>query len=89
MKNQILKSYAKINLFLNVAKKSKNESLHNIQSLVFLINIIDKIFIRKSKEKRDKIKISGKFRKHVNKFDNSIINSLRVLRRERKRFESR
>ena len=42
MKNQILKSYAKIKLFLNVAKKSKNESLHNIQSLVFLINIIDK-----------------------------------------------
>ena len=35
------KSFAKINLFLNVGKKINKTGLHNIQSLVCLINLFD------------------------------------------------
>ena len=35
------KSFAKINLFLNVGKKFNKTGLHNIQSLVCLINLFD------------------------------------------------
>ena len=45
MKKVILNSYAKVNLFLKVGKKFKKSKLHNIQSLVFLISLNDKIVI--------------------------------------------
>ena len=39
------KSFAKINLFLNVGKKFNKTGLHYIQSLVCLINLFDEIKI--------------------------------------------
>ena len=42
----VLKSYAKINLTLSVNKKLKS-GLHNIQSIYCLIDIHDKIFLKK------------------------------------------
>ena len=42
----VLKSYAKINLFLSVNQKLSN-GFHNIQSIFCLINLSDKIFIKK------------------------------------------
>ena len=49
-----IKSFAKINLFLNVGKKINKTNLHDIQSLVCLVNLSDEIKIQKSKNKKDK-----------------------------------
>ena len=43
-----VKSYCKINLFLRVVGKEKN--YHKIQSVNFLINLYDEIFITRSKK---------------------------------------
>ena len=81
MRKKKFKSFAKINLFLNVGKKFNKTSLHNIQSMACLINLFDEIKIRKSKSKKDKIKFHGKFYKNVNK-DNTILKSLYILRKK-------
>ena len=65
MKSYTLKSYAKINLFLKVGRKLKKKILHNIQSLVFLINLSDEIVIKKIASSCDKIKFIGKFKKNI------------------------
>ena len=78
----ILKSFAKINLSLNVNKKLKN-GLHNIQSYFCLINLFDKIIIKKIKGKKDIVKFQGKFSKHINKKENSILNTLSILREQK------
>jgi len=80
MVKTILKSYCKINLFLNVGKKNKKRKLHNIQSLVCLINLHDKIGISRVKSQKDKIKFSGKFSSDVKKKDNSVNRCLSLLR---------
>ena len=68
----VLKSYAKLNLSLSVNKKLKN-GLHNIQSIYCLIDIYDKIFIKKSKNKNsDQIVFTGPFSKDVNESNNSV-----------------
>lgn len=74
------KSFAKINLFLNVGKKFKKTKLHNIQSLVCLINLFDEIEIYKIRSKKDKIKFTGKFCDNINKKKNTIIDTLSLLR---------
>ena len=43
----VLKSYAKINLTLSINNKLKS-GLHNIQSIYCLINLHDKIFLKKN-----------------------------------------
>ena len=53
MRNKKFKSFAKINLFLNIGNKVNNSGLHNIQSLVFLINLFDEINIKKNKSRTD------------------------------------
>ncbi len=83
MKYNFLKSYSKMNLFLNVGKKYKKTKLHNIQSLVFLINLYDEIKIKRIKAKKDKIKFLGTFAKHVKDSNNSILRALHLLRTTR------
>ena len=57
----VLKSYAKINLSLIINKKLKN-GLHNIQSIYYLIDLYDKIYIKKIKNKKfDRISFYGPF----------------------------
>ncbi len=80
MRGQILKSYCKINLFLSVGRKLKRYKLHNIQSLIFFINLYDQIQIKKINSSKDKIKFFGKFSNYVNKKNNSITKSLSLLR---------
>ena len=80
MRGQILKSYCKINLFLSVGRKLKRYKLHNIQSLIFFINLYDQIQIKKINSSKDNIKFFGKFSNYVNKKNNSIIKSLSLLR---------
>ncbi len=80
MKYHFLKSYCKINLFLDVGKKNKKKGLHNIQSLIFMIDLYDQIKIKKIYEQKDVIKFSGIFAKHIKKKDNSILRSFSLLR---------
>ena len=75
------KSFAKINLCLNVGKKFNKTGLHNIQSLVCLINLFDEIKINESKSKKDKIKFIGKFSDNVSLRKNTITDTLSLLRK--------
>lgn len=75
----MIKSYCKINLSLKVLKKFKN-GLHDIQSNTFLIDLHDNIKIAKIDKKSDDIIFTGKFKKLVNKFRNSILDTLFLLR---------
>ena len=56
------KAYAKINLFLNVLNKTKN-NLHKLKSLVCFIDLYDEIVITESKE--FSIKIKGPFKNFI------------------------
>ena len=75
-----IKSYCKINLFLNVGKKNKKRKLHNIQSLVCLINLYDKIGISRILTQKDNVKFFGRFSVNVKKKDNSVNRCLSLLR---------
>ena len=76
----VIDSYAKINLTLNVRSKN-NKDLHEIQSYFCLIDLADKIKLKKIKSKKDKVIFKGPFAKLVNKSNNSITNLLKLLRR--------
>ncbi|MDC1330803.1 4-(cytidine 5'-diphospho)-2-C-methyl-D-erythritol kinase [Pelagibacteraceae bacterium] len=83
-----IKSYAKINLALNVTgKKSK---LHNIESLISFIDLHDSITLRESNTKQHKINFIGKFSKNINKI-NTISKLLKILDKKKllnnKKFE--
>ena len=62
----LIKSYAKINLSLNVSKRLNN-GLHEIQSLFCLVNLFDEISIKKQKGsfQKDKVYFSGQFAKDI------------------------
>ena len=71
-----IKSYAKINLALNVTgKKSK---LHNIESLISFIDLHDLITLKESNTKKHKINFFGKFSKNISKI-NTISKLLKIL----------
>ena len=53
-----IKSYAKINLALNVTGKKKK--LHKIESLISFIDLHDLIYLKKIKKKNHKIIFKGK-----------------------------
>ena len=77
-----LKSFAKVNLSLNINKRLKN-GLHEIQSHFCLIDLFDTIEIKKNKKLKDEVKFSGIFSKLTSKKNNSIIQTLRILRKNR------
>lgn len=68
-----IKSYAKLNLSLNVIKKIP-KNFHAIESLVTFINFYDLIYIRETKAIKHKIKFLGKFSKNITK--NNTVNKL-------------
>ena len=71
-----IKSYAKINLALNVTGKKKK--LHKIESLISFIDLHDLIYLKQIKEKNHKILFKGKFSKNIGKI-NTITNLLKLL----------
>ncbi len=73
-----INSRAKINLNLNIIKKSKKKKLHLIESLVCFVNLSDKIYINKSKSKYHKVKFIGKFSKKITK-KNTVTKLLSLL----------
>ena len=79
----VLKSYAKINLTLSVNKKLKS-GLHNIQSIYCLINLHDKIVLKKIKKKNfDQVSFTGPFSKDINKSNNSVKKVLNAMRKNK------
>ena len=71
-----IKSYAKINLALNIVGKSK--FLHKIESIISFLNLCDEISIKQIKKKKHFIKFKGKFSKNVGRV-NSISKLLKIL----------
>ena len=76
MNNFKIKSYAKINLALNVT--GKKTKLHKIESLISFIDLHDLIYLKKIKKKYHKIIFKGKFSKNIGKI-NTVTNLLKLL----------
>ena len=75
----VLKSFAKVNLFLSVNKKLKNK-LHDLQSIYCLIDLFDKITIKKNNFKSDQVYFRGPYSKYVKKSNNSVLKVLKIMR---------
>ena len=58
-----IKSYAKVNLALNVV--GKKNLLHKIETVVSFVKLYDEILIKKIKDKDHKIKFIGKFSSNI------------------------
>ena len=71
-----IKSYAKINLALNVV--GKNSSLHRTESIVSFLNLLDEILIKSIKNKDHKIKFVGKFSNNID-LNNTVSNLLKII----------
>ena len=79
----VLKSYAKLNLTLNVNKKLKS-GLHNIQSIYCLINLYDEISIKKNRNRlSDQVSFTGPFSKDIKKSNNSVKKVLNLMRKNK------
>ena len=76
MKKKLIKSYAKINLCLNILGKNKNK-LHKIQSIISFLNFYDRIYIEPTNKKKHLIKFNGPFSKNLQ--NNSISHLLSIL----------
>ena len=56
---------------------------HNIQSNVMLINIHDEIKIFKINKRKDIVNFIGKFKGQVDKQDNTIVKTLKLLKKKK------
>ena len=75
-----IKSYAKINIALNII--SKNSFLHKIESVVKFVSLHDDIFIKKIKSNKHSISFYGKFSDHIGK-DNTVYKLLKILEKKK------
>ena len=83
-----LKSWAKINLSLNLIKRLSN-NYHSIESLITFVQIFDEIKIKTINKKEHKISFSGKFSKGIGK-RNTVYKLLKLLEKKKiinKKFE--
>ena len=71
-----IKSYAKINLSLNVV--GKTSALHKIESLISFVELHDLIYIKLTNKKNHKIVFKGKFSKDIKKI-NTVSAQLKLL----------
>ena len=71
-----IKSYAKINLALNIT--GKKIKLHKIESLISFIDLHDLIYLKKIKKNNHKVIFKGKFSKNIGKV-NTITNLIKLL----------
>lgn len=76
MINFKIKSFAKINLALNVIGKKIN--LHKIESIISFIDLHDLIYLKRIDEKNHKISFKGKFSKNISK-TNTVSLLLKLL----------
>ena len=75
-----IKSYAKINLALNVI--GKTSGLHKIESIVGFVSLYDVILIKEIQSKKHIISFNGKYSKNIHK-NNTISNLLKILEKEK------
>jgi 4-diphosphocytidyl-2-C-methyl-D-erythritol kinase len=71
-----IKSYAKINLALNIT--GKKTKLHKIESLISFIDLHDLIYLKKIKKKNHKVFFTGKFSNNIAKI-NTVTNLFKLL----------
>ena len=76
MNSFVIKSYAKINLALNV--NGKKNSLHEIESLISFIDLHDLINLKRINKDNHKVIFRGKFSKKIGK-TNTVTNLLKLL----------
>ena len=76
-----LKSWAKINLSLNLIKRLSN-NYHSIESLITFVQIFDEIKIKTLNKKEHKISFSGKFSKGIDK-RNTVYKLLKLLEKKK------
>ena len=74
-----IKSYAKINLALNVI--GKLDLLHKIESIISFITLHDLIFIKKINSSNSQVSFYGKFSKNISK-NNTIVKLLKILEKK-------
>jgi len=79
MKKIKIKSYAKLNLALNVVGKTSH--LHKIESVVAFISLHDEIFINKIKSKSHNISFFGKFSRNISN-SNTVSKLLKILEKK-------
>ena len=71
-----IKSYAKLNLALNVT--GKTSSLHKIESILAFVDLYDEILIKTTKSKKHSISFNGKFSQKIGK-NNTVSKLLKLL----------
>lgn len=71
-----IKSYAKINLALNII--GKNSSLHKIESIISFLDLHDEILIKRIKNKNHIIRFIGKFSKNINS-NNTVFQLIKII----------
>jgi len=71
-----IKSYAKINLALNVI--GKNSKLHKIESIVSFIGLYDSIHLKQINKEKHQIFFDGMYSKNINKI-NTVTTLLKLL----------
>ena len=82
MKKIKIKCFCKINLCLRVIRKITKD-YHVIKSFITFCNIFDVVTISTNKGLKDKIIFSGKFKRGINKKDNTILKVLKLLRKQK------
>ena len=80
MKKFKIKSFCKINLTLKILKRIKS-NFHVINSLITFCNIYDIIYLFETKDKKDTIKFTGKFKKGIKEKKNTVTKLLYLLRK--------
>jgi len=78
MKVHKLKSYAKININLNITGKSVSKKIHFIESLVVFISLSDLINIQETNHKSHQVIFKGEFYKGITK-KNTVIKLINLL----------
>ena len=73
----IIKSYSKINLSLRVLNKKKNK-MHNIETNSVLVDLNDKIKIKRNN--RNIIIFKGRFKKNIKK-QNTVFETIKILKK--------
>ena len=71
-----IKSYAKLNLALNIT--GKTSSLHNIESVIVFVDLHDVISIKRLKSNKHDVSFIGKFSQNINK-KNTVSKLLEIL----------
>ena len=76
IKKTLIKSYAKINLSLNILGKYKN-NFHKIQSIISFLELHDDIYLKPINKKKHIVKFNGEFSKNIKK--NTVLKLLDIL----------